>query len=380
MAFFSRHQKRKHIVIDLGSHSIKTAIFEKPVSGLAPTDIQKVVTKLTSASKGRRAFVSLHELLTSLLDKEHNPEKIVIGIGPNIADISLQEWKIGPQHLRDALTPAHIQKYFLELFDTHRDSSHAFLGYPVSVEINGYPVDIHSFVVKDPSTIKEVTLRTIILRFNDEAGRAFAELKQMLSGVDIEFIPSQAIAAEVLAATCNIRNGILVDIGGSVTTLMFIHEGWLVQIASFPMGTERFSHRIVKSRGGNFVEAEDLARQYSHGLISKDDKLELSHVFSEEAAEWKKGFMAALETLYPVAPLPEDFYVYGGGSYLPEVRSALWSKDILKNFSSFESPRVTIVEAPRIFNSESLSGVVKGPEDVGLAALMYYSLYHKSLF
>lgn len=380
MAFFSRYAQRSHIVMDLGSHSIKTAIFEKPAAGIVPVNIRKTVTRLTSASRGRRAFESLRDLLMSLVDKERNPQKIVIGISPNIAEISLQEWTIDSLHLRESLTPAHIQKYFQELFNEHRDATHAFLGYPVSIEINGYPVDIHSFIVRDPSLIKEITLRTIMLRFTDEAGYAFGELKRTLDGIEIEFVPLQAVSSEVLAHTCNIRDGILIDVGGSVTTLMFLRDGWLIEISSFPIGTQRFSHRIMKTRGGKFVEAEDLTRQYSQGLMSRDEQAALSHVFSEEAMEWKKQFVHALEVCYPVAPLPEDFYMYGGGSNLPEVRSALWSRDMLKNFSPFSSPRVHIIQAPQIFNSDSLQGIIRGPEDVGLASLMYYTLYHKPLF
>ena len=379
MAFFSRYAKRSHIVIDLGSHSIKTAIFEKPATGIVPDNIRKTVTKLTSA-RGGRAFGNLRDLLTSLLDKERNPHKIVIGISPNIAEISLKEWMIDSLRLRDSLTPAHIQKYFQDLFNEHRDATHAFLAYPVSIEINGYPMDIHSFVVRDPSLIKEITLRTIMLRFTDEAGHAFGELKRTLGGIEIEFVPLQAVSSEVLVSTCSIRDGILIDVGGSTTTLMFIRDGWLIQVSSFPIGTQRFSHRIMKTRGGKFVEAEDLTRQYSQGLISRDERMALSHVFSEEAVEWKKQFMNALEACYPVAPISEDFYVYGGGSYLPEVRSALWSRDMLKNFSPFQSPRVHIIQAPQIFNSDPLHGMIRGPEDVGLASLMYYALYHKPLF
>jgi len=382
MGFFFGHQKRSYIAVDFGSHSIKTAIFEKPTTGRAPVNIKKKVMRLTHGVRDSQAFASLNELLNSLLkEKQRTPEKIVIGIGPNIAETSFQEWRIGSLHLRESLTPAHIQLYFQQLFNEHRDEDHAFLGYPISIEINGYPADINSLAsYADGSAIKEITFHAVMLKFSDEAGSAFGDLKKVFSGIPIEFIPLQAIAGEVLAVSCDIHDAILVDIGASITTVMFMKQGLLIHLNSFPIGTHRFSHRIIKARGGKFVEAQDLARQYSQGLMSKEDQMKLSHVFSEEITEWKNAFIHSLEVFYPIAPLPRDLYIYGGGSYIPEVRSALWAADVLKNFSSFESLNVHIIQAPQIFNSDPLQGLIRGPQDVGLASLMYYSLYHVPLF
>lgn len=379
MAFFG-HAKRKHIVIDLGSHFIKTAIFEKPAGKeTIPENINKTVTKLTVTSRNR-SFANLHELLTSLLNEYKSPEEIMIGISPSTADISFQEWKIDSLHLREALTKAHIQKYFQQLFSEHREENRAFLGYPVSIDINGYPVDIRSFIPRDPSTIKEITLHTVMLRFPDEVGSELGDIKKVFSGVNIEYIPVHAVMAEVLSATCGINHGLLIDVGASVTTIMLIHNGLLAQVVSFAVGMDRFSHRIMKTRGGKFVEAQDITRQYAQGLISKEEQMKLSHVFSKETEEWKKSFIRALEVCYPVAPLPEHFYLYGEGSYLPEVRSALWAHDVLKNFSPFESPIVHVIQGSQIFNNSPLSGTMNGPEDVGLASLIYYSLHHTPLF
>jgi len=379
MSFFSRYTTQKYIVINPRSHSIKTAIFEKSTTGVVPVNIQTTTTKLTQASRDSQMFGSLHELITPLL-KEKTAKKIVIGVASNIAETSLQEWKIDSLHLRESLTAARIQEYFQQSFNEHRDGNHAFLGYPVSIDINGYAVNANSLGSHDASTIKEITLRTVMMRFSDETGAAFRDLRKVFSGISIEFIPLPAVVAEVMSTSCGISDGILIDVGGSHTAMMFIHQKTLKQVASFSLGADRFSHRIIKTRGGKFVEAQDLARQYSQGLMSKEEQEKLSHVFSEEAALWKKAFIHALEIFYPIAPLPRDIYIYGGGSYIPEVRSALWTSDVLKSFSSYESLNIHIIQAPQIFNNDPLQGLIKGPEDVSLASLMYYSLNHVPLF
>ena len=381
MGFFSSKSKRHHVAIDVGSHSIQTVIFESPKSDSLPVITQRIATKLSPADKGLRTVKALHEVLFSLLkEKQQVPEKIVIGIGMGVVDVSLQEWVINDVRSRESLTPAHIQHYFQKLFDEHRDENHAFLGYPVVLEANGYPVDIHALSKWDPSLIKELTLRTILLRFPDEIGSAFGELKKMFGGITIELVPKQGVYAESLTAALNIKNAMLIDVGGSLTTLMSIHDGLLNHIASFPIGAERFSHRIMKTRTGKFVEAQDITRQYTQGIMSKDEQSQLSHVMSEEVEVWKRSLISALEEFYPLMPLPENFYLFGGGSYIPEVRSALWSHDLIKDFSSFQSLRVHIVQGNSIFNGDSLHGSLKGPEDAGIASLVYYSLYHKPMF
>lgn len=379
MFFFSKHANHRYIVISPESHFIKTAIFEKSTMSAVPVNIQKTVTGLNWTTRGSYAFEGLHELLASLL-KGRIPQKVVVGIGSNMAEISLQEWKLDSLHLREPLTAARIQQYFQQLFNDHRDGNRALLGYPVSLDINGYPTDIRSLATHDASTVKEITLRTIILRFSDEAGHALGNLRKAFGGVPIEFIPLQAAVAETLVAACNIHDGLLIDVGQSSTEMIFIHDKIFRRVVSFPLGADRFSHRIIKTRGGRFVEAQDLARQYSQGLMSKEEQARLSHIFLEETGVWKNAFIQALESFYAIAPLPRDLYLYGSGSYIPEVRSAIWTLDVLKSFSSFESLNAHIIHAPQIFNNDPLQGLIKGPEDVDLASLMYYSLSHVPLF
>lgn len=379
MFFFSQHANQRYIVINPESHFIKTALFEKSTTSAVPVNIQKKITRLHQATKDSYTFEGLHELLVPLL-KGKVPQKVVVGIGSNMAEISLQEWKLDSLHLRESLTADRIQQYFQQLFNDHRDGNRVLLGYPVSLDINGYPTDIRSLATHDASTVKEITLRTIMLRFSDEAGYALGNLRKAFSGLSIEFIPLQAAIAETLVAACNIRDGLLIDVGQSSTEVIFIHDKIFRQIVSFPLGADRFSHRIIKTRGGKFVEAQDLARQYSQGLISKEEQARLSHIFLEETVVWKDAFIQALESFYPIAPLPHDFYLYGSGSYIPEVRSAIWRSDVLKSFSPFEPLHAHIIHAPQIFNNDPLQGLIKGPEDVDLASLMYYSLYHVPLF
>ncbi len=379
MFLFSRHANQRYIVINPGSHVIETAIFEKSATSPAPVNIQKTVARFHQTSRDGYTFEGLHELLAFLL-KGRAPQKVVIGIGSNIAETSLQEWKLDSLHLRESLTAARIQQYFQQLFNEHHDGNHALLAYPLSLDINGYPADIHSLATHDASTIKEITLRTVMLRFSDEAGFAFGNLRKAFGGISIEFVPLQAATAEALATACNIHDGLLIDVGQSSTEMIFIHDNILRHIVSFPLGADRFSHRIIKTRGGKFIEAQDLARQYSQGLMSKEEQARLSHIFLEETVVWKNAFLHALESFYSIAPLPRDLYLYGSGSYIPEVRSAIWTSDVLKSFSSFESVHGHIIQAPQIFNSDPLQGLIKGPEDVDLASLMYYSLYHVPLF
>lgn len=352
-----------------------------PVSGISPLNVKKITIKLSQSRQGIRIVNALHELLFVLLkEKGSVPEKVVIGINAHMANVVIQDCIIDATNIRKSFTLAHIRRSFQETFNEYCKSNQAFFGYPIRLHVNGYPMDMYTLSQQDPSLIKEITLRTMLLRFPDDIGPPLDELKKMFGGLSIEFLPQQANYAEILAQTQKIKDGILIDVGGRTSTLMFIYEGALVQLCSFPIGAEHFTHRITQKNKKKIIEAEDLTRQYAKGIISKDEQTALSHLFSEEAKEWKKAFLEHLEVFYPIGPLPQDFYLFGGGSYMPEVRSALWSPDLTKTFSRHHSLSVHIVQASSIFNGDSLGGVLTGPEDVGLATLMYYSLYHTNFF
>ncbi|MDP3770054.1 MAG: hypothetical protein Q8R40_03910 [bacterium] len=381
MSLFFSKAKRHHIVIDVGSNLLKAAIFDAPTSGTSPLNVKKITVKLGQSHQGRRVVDALHELLFSLLkEKGSVPEKVVIGIGINMADVVMQDCAIDVANIRESLTPTHIKRSFHKLFDEHCESQHAFFGYPISLQANGYPIDISALSGQDPSFIKEITLRTMLLYLPDDIAPRLMELKKMFGGMTIIFLAQQASYAEILIETQKIKDAILIDVGAAITTLIFIRNGVLMHLTSFLIGADRFTHRIIKKNSRKFLEAKDLTRQYTQGIVSKDEQTALSHVFSQEAEEWKKAFMQSLEAFYPIGPLPQDFYLFGGGSYMPEVRSALWSPDLTKSFSYHDSLSIHIVQASSIFNGDSLEGVLRGPEDVGLATLMYYSLYHTSFF
>ncbi len=381
MAFFFRRRTHTYIVLDVGSHSIKTAIFEKSDTEMSPRNVKKIVTRLGGASRGEGAAKSLEEVLASLLKQTGaKPEKVIVGIGSNMADMSLEQWTLDPLHFREALAPAHIQKYFEEMFAKRREGTRAFLSYPFAIDANGYPADASMLARQPLSSLKEITLHAMTLAFSDEAGYALANLKNIFEGIAINYVPLQAACAQTMVDACGIRDALLIDVGGSSTMVTFVQGGRMRQLAGFAIGADRFNHRIIKMRGGKFVEAEDIIRQYAHGLMSKREQEDISHLFSEETTIWRKAFAEGLESCYAIAPLAKDFYLYGGGSYLPEIRAGVWAKDILKNASPFDSPDVHMMRGSQIFNNDSLGGLIDGPEDVGLASLIHYSLWHKPLF
>ena len=67
--------------------------------------------------------------------------------------------------------------------------------------------------------------------------------------------------------------------------------------------------------------------------------------------------------------------LFGGGAYLPEIVSILRGTDWLGGFSYHTVPEVKILEASNFFQGNSLGGFLQGPEDVGLASLVIYSLH-----
>lgn len=376
LGLFSKNKAHLYAVIDIGSHSIKTIVFEMPLGkGEVPKIIKKTVVKLPASFESSLLVVKLREILFAMVrDLERVPEKITIGIGPSLGSFNYVKWSIRPTGGERVISEKELNHYFQNLFEQHRDPSLALLAYPLEIFANGYSVsDKEKFPVLERALIKEIVFQTLAITFLPEAGTALADAKRSLGGLPIEFVP--VIAAEKLAMVklLNISDALLVDVGGEDTVVALIKEGQLVQISSFPLGGRHFLRGIAKIASISMEEMEDVKRQYVQGLTTNTSRNALHDFLVKESDLWKQMFLQELDIFYPQGPFPKNVLLYGDGAHLPEIAGILRSPDWIANFSYVDSPEIRIPTGAGIFGGDTLGGFVQGPEDLGLASLMVYS-------
>lgn len=381
MKFFTRHRRKARVAVDIGSDSLKTIVFEIPRDGGVARGVRKIITKLNPESDAARIISSLHEVVFSIIKQlEDTPESIVVGLGPNIADASLQTLTVPLETGTRVASAADLKKAFGAAFDRSRLPGQAVLAYPIDILGNGYIVSSEDLIRTPPHIVKEIGFNTVLFSFAHETSNAMIELRQMFGGMPVEFVPSVVAVREAIVDALQTPDTFLIDVGGSHTLLLFIKDKRLAQFSYFPVGAHQFSQKLSAERQESFADSEDLKSQYIKGFVNESEIRMIRHIFGQVSNEWKTAFLHELDAFYPCGPLPEYIFLTGGGSYIPEVRSAIYAPEISKNFSHARALKIKILKGPAFFQGDSLGGMLQGPEDANVAALVHYSIYHKPLF
>ena len=380
--FFHRKGPVLHAVVDVGSRFIKILVFERGNAAEAPKIIKKTATPIPLSYGPTRVVTRLRELLFDITKNFGRvPESTIVGFGPSIVASRLCLWTVPLVLQVKSITLKELHTYFDTLFEKNRDHTKAgAFSYPTDVLFNGYSVNPLLFLEKKNKVpIEEVSFRTILSYFFEETDKQLADIKRMLGGITVEFMPLGYAYEEAISASLGIQDAFLVDVGGKHTQLFFIKEGKLQGLTSFPLAGDHFVKGVAEVSGASFEEARDITRQYGDGLISGTKKAELASLLAERLEIWKKNLIEELDSFYHIGPLPQEVVLFGGGSYLPEIQNALSLSDWIKDFSYAATPHVTLLGGERVWQGEA-GAMVHGAEEVGLGALMRYSLYHKPLF
>lgn len=386
LGLFGQKKSDLRVVVDVGSHSIKTVIFESPEtrgSGIAhPRALKKKVVVLPVPPDPVRIVSQLRETLFSTVkDLGRIPSVITVALGPYLAEHSLAVWNVDKGlEKRKAITRKELGSYFQNLFEGRRDPKKALIAYPLDLLVNGYGLGSFSKREDKITLGGAVSFRTFLLYFPHEIGAALSAAKQSLGGLPIEFLPLSSVYQESIPRALGISDAFLIDVGGEETTLCLLKEGTIAHVASFALGAHHFLRGIARVTSVSLDEAEDLKRQYTQGAMSEAKKQELNNFIRQEVLSWKKMFLASLESFYPVGPLPARVLFFGGGAYITDIADDIKNGEWMRDFSYATSPEVQILRAENFFQGDTFGGLLSGPEDAGLASLVVYSMYHRPLF
>lgn len=383
-------------MIDVGSHALKVIVFNKGDSAARdlPKPVKKVFMNLPvalnksvkGAGIGNNALFIAHKLRELIFflvkELERIPAELTVGVSPSFSESVLETWSTTNVGSLKTLSRSEIGRIFQTLYKEHREDKNVIFVTPVEILINGYAVslDKRPMHFSNESQIQEISFRTLVLRFPEEAGKQILGLHRSFGGLKIDCIPLVAAHATSLSTVMSVNNALIVDIGGEETTLSLLSDRKLRAIAYFPLGVHHFLRNIAETMSVLFEEAEDLKRQYAQDVLPEAKKVVIQDIFVREAVSWENLFMNVLESFFALEPLPGEVFVIGGGAYIQELVSVLRKPDWMKRYSNVSSPVIRIASAQSFFEGNSLNGFIQGPEEAGLASLMLYSLHHQPLF
>lgn len=378
--FWGNPKKELEIVFDIGSHSFKGAAFEKIQGKNLPVIRKKKIltlplfydTKEVRFGMNRRIIPKLRVFIEDFL-KEYgrHPHKIILSFSPHFVTTSIKNWQIQTFPYKRFIGPHDLKKYFEDLKKENTGQTGSEF-YCLETSNNGYTIDFNKEV---PRNI-HLNFRVLSLVLPKELVDFVTETQRGLSGLKIEILPAVIAESEAIVKSLEMPNVFIIDLGGESTALTSVKNGSIVQLKSFPLGGRHFLRGIAKIGSVTMEDAEDLKRQYVQGLISNSKKVQIHDFLVHETKIWQKMFMESLEYFYAAGPLPPQILMTGGAAHLPELGTIIRGEDWIKNLSYVDYPKVNMVSAETIFEGDSLGGFLRGPEEFGLSALIYYAFNH----
>jgi cell division protein FtsA len=172
-----------------------------------------------------------------------------------------------------------------------------------------------------------------------------------------------------LAASQPASQGILVDVGGATTDLIWCQTGRPVMLNSLPTGGEALTHLLLRMWNLSPERAERLKLAYSSGKMAAELGAQVLEVLSPGLQTWLEETETAMARLNQEGLLPQHLFMLGGGSALPEVTEAVralaWSRRL--QFARY--PQVGHLRPTDVPGVVNRTGRGRGLGDVSALAL-----------
>lgn len=165
------------------------------------------------------------------------------------------------------------------------------------------------------------------------------------------------------------REAIFLDVGGGTTDVALLKDGKLVSTKMFTMGGRSFTKRLAQHLNVSFPEAEEIKLAYSGSRLEKQSHKIIQEALRGDTEVWLTGVQLTLADFQGVDPLPSKLLLCGGGSLLPEIKTALTESDFWKSLPFPCKPQVHFLhpqDLPRIHDETNL---LHTPQDITPLAL-----------
>lgn len=194
-------------------------------------------------------------------------------------------------------------------------------------------------------------------------------------GLDLLSITAEPYAvAKSLSEDSENFGAIFIDIGGGTTDVAVVHKGGIEGTKMFALGGKAFTKRIADELQISFSEAEELKIRYSKDKLAPDAMVRMKEILSSDVKIWLSGVELALKEFKNLDLLPSKFYICGGGSLLPGIKSALQGDLWYENLPFTRKPMIKHAHPKEVQDIMDKTGKLKNPIDITPMGLANVSL------
>lgn len=172
-----------------------------------------------------------------------------------------------------------------------------------------------------------------------------------------------------LAAGLPTSQGLLIDIGGATSDLIWSRLERPLAMESFAIGGNSFTRALIRKWSLSSERAARLLQAYSEGRLDEEARGQVQAVLWPVIQAWLREAERALASLKEEELLPQDLYLAGGASALPEMESAVRSLAWSQRLQFARYPQVHRLRPTDIVGVVNRSGQGTGLGDVASLAL-----------
>jgi len=194
--------------------------------------------------------------------------------------------------------------------------------------------------------------------------------------LELSFIVAEPYAvAQALSVGSNDKiSALLLDVGDFATDITFIQESKVRFIKTIALGSKIFNQRLSNELCVDNNDAEAIKIKYGNNLLSRVVTKKIARIIKRDVDIWLNAMELSLTNISKQEILPGDILLYGAGSQLPDLKTALEDGDWRKNLSLPRRLVVNLLLPESFLNIMNLSPEFNRPQFTALCALSVLSL------
>jgi cell division protein FtsA len=385
-----KQQSRWAVSLDIGTEFVKALVFEvvdgrgyvrgvgrerqrlSDMHGGGVTDIHGVAQNCEKAIE------------QAATQAQHLPERAIVGIAGELVKGTTTTVKVVRQNSAAQISMSELQDIVNQVQDEAFKRARAELATETGQEeidvqlVNAAVVSvmIDGYKVSNPLSYQGKELSVGV--YNSFAPIVqLGALEAIVRELGLELL---AVAAEPYAvARCLDEEStdfaaIFIDIGGGTTDIAVVRNGGVEGTKMFAIGGRAFTKRISNVLGETFPQAEEAKLQYSRGDLEAEKAELVRHALAGDVKVWISALQLSLEEFGEADLLPSKILLCGGGSNLPEIRTALIDKAWVKGLPFARQPDVQFLKPGDVVTMVDETKSLADPADVTPLALGNVSL------
>lgn len=169
-------------------------------------------------------------------------------------------------------------------------------------------------------------------------------------------------------------NAIFLDVGGTTTDLAIVQESSVIGTKMFNVGGRAFTKRLAHTLNVSHEEAEEIKVAFANQQLEHQSHQIVGKALTADAELWLSGVFFSLQEFSKLESLPPVFYLCGGGSLLPILKSTLEESDFFKKLPFPRKPQIKYLLPKDLPNVEDPYKLLHSPTDITPLALSLVGL------